>query len=54
MKIVIPTPIIGEITHPAGLTRSETDELAQGLTAALAGMGIRVDPSAIEILPNPE
>lgn len=54
MRIVIPTPVIRSFIHPAGLPRSETQEIARGLTAALADMGIRVDPDEIEILPDPK
>ncbi len=54
MRIVIPTPVIHSFIHPVGLPRSETEVIAHRLTAALAEMGIRVDPSEIEILPDPE
>ena len=54
MRIVVHAPVIHTIIHPDGLTRSETEDVAQRLTAALAGMGIRVDPNEIEILPDLE
>ncbi len=52
MRIVIHAPVIRSFIHPGGLPRSETEEIAQGLTAALAHMGIRVEPDEIEILPD--
>ena len=54
MKIVIPTPTINGIIHTDALTRSETDDIAHRLASALAGMGIRVDPGVIEVLPDDE
>ncbi|BBX87979.1 hypothetical protein [Mycolicibacterium aubagnense] len=54
MRIVIHAPVIHSFIHPAGLPRSEAVNIAQGLTAALADMGIRVEPSEIEILPDSE
>lgn len=54
MRIVIHAPTIHSFIHPAGLPRSDTKQIAHGLTAALAGMGIRVEPDEIEILPDPK
>lgn len=52
MRIVIPAPIIHSVIHPDGLTRSETEDIAQGLAAALADRGICIYPSEAEILPD--